>query len=111
MQIGWTRVLRQQLGTQAQITDADIAEQERLVKQEIGQPEFHVGEIFIPVEEPSQAEEARRFADTVIQQLRAGAPFPVVAAQFSQSQTALVRRRSRLGAGAAARPGRAARAQ
>ncbi len=90
VQIGWTRVLRQQLGTQAQINDTDIAEQERLVKQEIGQPEFHVGEIFIPVEEPSQADEARRFADTVIQQLRAGAPFQVVAAEFSQSQTALV---------------------
>ena len=90
VQIGWTRVLRQQLGAQAQITDADIAEQERLVKEEIGQPEFHVGEIFIPVEEPSQAEEARRFSDTVIQQLRAGAPFQVVAAEFSQSQTALV---------------------
>ncbi len=90
VQIGWTRVLRQQLGAQAQITDADVAEQERVLKQEIGQPEFHVAEIFIPVEEPSQAEEAQRFADTVIQQLRAGAPFQVVAAEFSQSQTALV---------------------
>ena len=38
---------------------------------------------------PAAADEAQRFADTVIQQLRAGAPFPVVAAQFSQSQTAL----------------------
>jgi peptidyl-prolyl cis-trans isomerase SurA len=90
VQIGWSRVLRQQLGKQLQITDADIAEQERLIKQQMGQPEFHVGEIFIPVETPAAAEEARRFADTVIQQLRAGAPFPVVAAQFSQSQTALV---------------------
>jgi peptidyl-prolyl cis-trans isomerase SurA len=89
VQIGWSRVLRQQLGKQLQITDADIAEQERLIKQQMGQPEFHVGEIFIPVETPAAAEEARRFADTVIQQLRAGAPFPVVAAQFSQSQTAL----------------------
>ena len=33
--------------------------------------------------------DAQRFADTVITQLRSGAPFPVVAAQFSQSQTAL----------------------
>ncbi len=90
VQLGWTRVLRQQLGSQTQVTPAEIDEQERLFKQQIGQPEFHVGEIFIPVENPSQAEEARRFADTVIQQLRAGAPFPVVAAEFSQSQTALV---------------------
>ena len=90
VQIGWTRVLRQQLGTQAQVSDADIAEQERALKQQTGQPEFHVGEIFIPVDNPAQADDAQRFADTVIQQLHAGAPFPVVAAQFSQSQTALV---------------------
>ncbi|MDA8252027.1 MAG: peptidylprolyl isomerase, partial [Rhodospirillales bacterium] len=76
-------------GAQVQISDTDIAEQERLLKQQVGQTEFHIGEIFIPVENPNQAEEARRFSDTVIQQLRAGAPFPVVAAQFSQSQTAL----------------------
>lgn len=90
VQIGWTRVLRQQLGPQLHVSDADIAEQEQLLKAQFGQPEFHIGEIFIPVENPTQSDEARRFADTVIQQLRAGAPFPVVAAQFSQSQTALV---------------------
>ena len=89
VQIGWTRVLRQQLGPQLQVTDADIAERERLLKAQTGKPEFRVSEIFIPVENPAAADEASRFADTVIQQLRAGAPFPVVAAQFSQSQTAL----------------------
>ena len=48
-----------------------------------------MGEIFVTVGDPSQQPEAERFADTIIQQLRAGAPFAVVAAQFSQSQTAL----------------------
>lgn len=89
VQIGWTRVLRQVLGAQTEIAPADIAEQERLLKQQVGQTEYRVGEIFIPVDNPAATEEANKFADTVIQQLRAGAPFPVVAAQFSQSQTAL----------------------
>jgi peptidyl-prolyl cis-trans isomerase SurA len=89
VQLGWTRVLRQELGTQTQVTDADVAEQEKLFQAQIGQPEYRVGEIFIPVTDPAQAENAQRFADTVIQQLRAGAPFAMVAAQFSQSQTAL----------------------
>jgi peptidyl-prolyl cis-trans isomerase SurA len=90
VQIGWSRVLRQQLGAQVQISDTDLAERERVLKTQFGQAEFRVGEIFIPIDNPATAEEARRFADTVIQQLRAGAPFPVVAAQFSQSQTALL---------------------
>ena len=89
VQIGWTRVLRQELGARAEISDADVAEQVRLFKDQIGKPEYQVREIFIPIEDPSRRADAQRFADTVITQLRAGAPFPVVAAQFSQSQTAL----------------------
>ena len=89
VQLGWTRLLRQELGSRAEISDADIAEQTRIFKESIGRPEFNVGEIFIPVDDPAKAADAQRFADTVIAQLRAGAPFPVVAAQFSQSQTAL----------------------
>ena len=89
VQIGWSRVLRQQLGPQNEVTDADIQEQAELLKAQTGQLEFRLAEIFVPIAEPSQAEESRRFADTIIQQLRLGAPFPVVAAQFSQSQTAL----------------------
>ncbi len=89
VQIGWTRVLREVLGPQAQVSDADIAEQMGALKAEIGQPEYEVGEIFIPVENPQSGAQAQKFADTVIQQLHDGAPFAVAAAQFSQSQTAL----------------------
>jgi peptidyl-prolyl cis-trans isomerase SurA len=89
VQLGWTRVLRDELGSKADITDAEVAEQVRLFKAQTGQPEYHVGEIFIPIDNPANAADAQRFADTVITQLRSGAPFPVVAAQFSQSQTAL----------------------
>ncbi len=89
VQLGWTRVLREELGTKADITAADVAEQLRIFKDQIGKPEFRVSEIFIPIDEPAKSADARKFADTVIAQLRAGAPFPVVAAQFSQSQTAL----------------------
>lgn len=89
VQLGWTRVLRQELGAKAEVTDADVADQVRIFKEQIGRPEFRISEIFISVEDPAKAVDARRFADAVIAQLRAGAPFPVVAAQFSQSQTAL----------------------
>ena len=89
VQVGWTEVLRQQLGNAAVISEAEIAEQGRLQTQNTGRPEFRLGEIFIPVSNPARTADAQRFADTVISQLRSGAPFPVAAAQFSQSQTAL----------------------
>ena len=89
VQLGWNRVLREELGEKAIVSPADIAEQERLFKSQIGKPEYRVGEIFIPIDDPAKAADAQRFAETVISQLRAGAPFGVAAAQFSQSQTAL----------------------
>jgi peptidyl-prolyl cis-trans isomerase SurA len=87
--LGWTRVLRQELAQRGYVTPAEIAEQERLFKRQTGQPQYHVAEIFVPAEDPSRINDARRFADTVIQQIRAGAPFGIVAAEFSQSETAL----------------------
>ena len=88
-QLGWTQVIRDQLAERGTITEADVAAQQRIMEQQVGKPEYRVGEIFIPVDDPQNTAEAQRFAETVITELRAGAPFPVVAAQFSQSQTAL----------------------
>jgi len=88
-QLGWTQVLRQQLGEKADITESEIADRQRALKQDVGKPEFRVGEIFIPVDDPKNDADAERFANTVIKELRAGAQFPLVAAQFSQSQSAL----------------------
>ncbi len=89
VQLGWTRVLRDELGPRSEISDADIAAQQAVLKAEAGQTEYRVGEIFLPINDPSKAADTQRFADTVIGQLRTGAAFSVVAAQFSQSQTAL----------------------
>ncbi len=89
VQIGWTRVLRDELGSRAEISDADIAAEQAIQRAQAGQTEYRVSEIFLPIEDPTKAADTQRFADTVISQLRTGAPFSVVAAQFSQSQTAL----------------------
>ena len=89
VQLGWARVLRQQIGAQADVGDADVAERTQALKAQIGQPEFRVGEIFVPTEGSQVSADTQRFVDTVIQELRAGAPFAIAAAQFSQSQTAL----------------------
>lgn len=88
-QLGWTRVLRQELSERGRITEAEIAEQEKIFREQQGQPQYRLGEIFVAAEDPSHQNDARKFADTVIQQLHQGAPFGIVAAEFSQSQTAL----------------------
>jgi peptidyl-prolyl cis-trans isomerase SurA len=89
VQLGWTRVVREELGEKAQITDAEIAEQQALFTARRGETEYRLSEIFIPVDDPAHEADATRFAEAVIAELHSGAPFPVVAAEFSQSQTAL----------------------
>jgi peptidyl-prolyl cis-trans isomerase SurA len=87
-QIAWGKLVRQQLGQQGQITEDEVRERLREIQAATGQPEFLVGEIFIAIDDPSQEAEAQRTATSLIEQLRGGAPFPSVAAQFSQSQSA-----------------------
>jgi peptidyl-prolyl cis-trans isomerase SurA len=88
-QIGWGRVLRQQLGPNATPAEAEVEEAMRNARARVGQPEFMVSEIFIPIDDPTTEPETRRFVEEVIRQLRAGTPFPVAATQFSQAQSAL----------------------
>ncbi len=89
VQLGWTRVLRQTLAGRARVDETEVANQQREYKEQTGQTQYRLGEIFVAIEDPAHAADAKRFADTIIQQLHSGAPFAVVAAQFSQSQTAL----------------------
>jgi peptidyl-prolyl cis-trans isomerase SurA len=88
-QIGWARLLRGMLGEQANISDTEVNEFLGAQRARLGEPEFLVSEIFIPVENPGQEAQVRRFVTDVIQRLRQGVPFAMVAAQFSQSQTAI----------------------
>jgi len=89
VQLGWTRLLRELLGRNAEVGPTETEELATVLRGQVGQTEFRVAEIFVPIGEPRQAADAQRFADTIIAQLRSGASFGVVAAQFSQSQTAL----------------------
>jgi peptidyl-prolyl cis-trans isomerase SurA len=88
-QLGWQAVLHQVLGPGLQPTPGDMNAEKTALKAELGSTQYHLGEIFVPVTDPTDDQTAKTFANTVIAQLRAGAPFPVIAAQFSQAQTAL----------------------
>jgi peptidyl-prolyl cis-trans isomerase SurA len=88
-QLAWTQMLRSSIGDKMNITDADVADQQKLAAQQTGQTEYRLGEIFIPVDDPANGADAQHFAETVITELHAGASFALVAAQFSQTQTAL----------------------
>jgi peptidyl-prolyl cis-trans isomerase SurA len=88
-ELGWQGVLHQVLGPGLAPTPGDMAAEKTALKAELGSTQYHISEIFVPVTDPSDDSSAQKFATTVIAQLRGGAPFPIVAAEFSQAQTAL----------------------
>ena len=89
VQIGWARLVRAMLGAQGEVSPREVEEFVAAHQARIGEPEYLVSEIFVPVEDVSSEAEVRRFVDDVVAQLRRGVPFPAAATQFSQSQTAL----------------------
>ena len=88
-QLGWGQLVRGLLADKLNVSNAEADEQVRLRTQAAGREEYRIGEIFVPIDDPANTADAQRFAETVIAKLRSGAPFPFVAAQFSQSQSAL----------------------
>jgi len=88
-QIGWSRLIRTLLGSQATPGEAEVADWVATQRARTGQPEYLVSEIFIPLDDPAEEPEVRRFVEDIVGQLRAGVPFPVAATQFSQAQSAL----------------------
>ncbi len=88
-ELGWQNVLHQVLGPNLQPTKGDIDAEKTALQAQVGTTQYHLAQIFVPVTDPSMDAMAKKFADAVIDQLHKGAPFPVVAAQFSQAPNAL----------------------
>jgi peptidyl-prolyl cis-trans isomerase SurA len=86
--LAWTKIVRRRVRPQVDVSDAEIDDAMGRIRNNIGKTETRLAEIFIPVDKVDQADEAKRSADRVIEQLRRGASFPALAQQFSQGATA-----------------------
>src|SRR6266404_2271536 len=88
--IVWTKLVKRQAAQTASISDAEIDDSLKRVKEHAGEPQSRVAEIFLAVDNPAQDEEVRHVAERLSQQMKQGARFSAVATQFSQSATAAV---------------------
>jgi len=84
-EIAWSKVVQNQLSEDVSVSDEEINEAMAQIKQDAGQPQSHVAEIYLAVDNPSQDQDVEHLANQLIQQIRAGANFSSVAQQFSQS--------------------------
>ena len=89
-EILWSKLVRGRLGAAVSVGEGEIDEALAQLEANRGRPEFRVAEIFLAVESSEQESEVRAAAESLFEQLRAGAKFDQIASQFSQSATAAV---------------------
>ena len=87
-QIAWTKIVRRRVRPQVDVSEAEIDDALSRARTNVGKTESRVAEIFVPVDRADLADEAKRSADRIVEQLKRGAPFGAVAQQFSQGATA-----------------------
>ena len=87
-QIAWAKIIRRRVRPQIDVSEAEIDDALNRARANVGKTESRVAEIFVPVDRADMADDAKRSADRIIEQLKRGAPFGAVAQQFSQGATA-----------------------
>ncbi len=88
--IVWSKLVRQLAADSNPISDAEIDDALRRLKENQNEPQSHVAEIFLAVDNPRQDNEVRQLAERLTAQMKQGTRFSAVAQQFSQSATAAV---------------------
>lgn len=85
-QIAWGRVVQQRIRPTVTVNDLEVDSMLDRLRRNIGKEEYLVGEIFLPIDTPTEEGQVSQLAQKLTRELVQGkVPFPRVAAQFSQS--------------------------
>lgn len=86
--VAWGKLVRRKVRGQIDVSEAEVDEALNQIRRNVGKSENRIAEIFLAVDRPDQADEVLRNAQRILEQIRVGTPFAVMAQQFSQSASA-----------------------
>ena len=86
--ISWNKVIQRELRPLVDVGDDEVDAMIERMKKNAGKDEYHVGEIFLAVDNPKDEDRIKQFADNLVQKLKSGGNFGSIANQFSQSSSA-----------------------
>ena len=86
--IAWQRLMGGMYGSRLRISEVEIRETQERLAASATRPQYLISEIFLPAETEAQFQEMTQGGMRLIQEMQNGAPFPMVARQFSASPTA-----------------------
>lgn len=85
----WTRVIQRQLRPQVEVGDDEVSAVLERIKANEGKPEYLMAEIFLNVDNPADEPKVQELAMSLIERMKNGTPFNVIAQQFSKGTGAL----------------------
>lgn len=86
--IAWRRLINGRYGSRVRISDVEVRETLERIAAGAQRAQFLVSEIFLPAETEAEFQEMETGAMRLLQEMQRGAPFPLVARQFSAAPTA-----------------------
>lgn len=87
-EIAWRRIMGGLYGSRIRISPNQIADQLERLKRSATQTQYQVAEIFLYTSSAEEKEQAKAAAESLLGQLRQGAPFTLAAQRFSSAPTA-----------------------
>ncbi len=89
-QIAWPQLVQGRYRDRVRVNEDEVETTLERMREDVSKEQFLVSEICIPVDNPSQAQQYYQGSLQLIEQMRRGVPFAVVAQQFSACTTAAV---------------------
>ncbi|HRO02716.1 MAG TPA: peptidylprolyl isomerase, partial [Terricaulis sp.] len=86
--IAWQSLMSGLYGSRLRISEVEIRETQERLALSATRPQYLVSEIFLPANSEQEFQEMMQGGMRLIQEMQNGAPFPLVARQFSASPTA-----------------------
>lgn len=87
-EIAWRRVVNGLYGSRIRVSGTEIEATQARIAANAQRAQYQVSEIFLPAETPQEVAEARANGQVLLEEMQRGAPFPLVARQFSASASA-----------------------
>jgi peptidyl-prolyl cis-trans isomerase SurA len=87
-EIAWQRLMVGLYQQRLRISDTEVRETQARLAQAATRPQYLISEIFLPATTEQEFQQMENGGARLIQEMQRGAPFPLVARQFSQSPSA-----------------------
>ncbi|MFT3726445.1 MAG: peptidylprolyl isomerase [Terricaulis sp.] len=84
----WQQLMSRMYNSRVRVSETEIRDTQQRIAANATKPQYLISEIFLPANSPQELDQMQSGAMHLLEQMQHGAPFPLVARQFSQAPSA-----------------------